>query len=130
MGKREVITVPGVSRPGSAFSAVVTAAPGRMVFVSGLLARDDAGKIVGKGDVAAQTRQICQNLRRCMDAVGGSLADVTRLDVYVTDIAQREQVYAVRREFFPNDPPASTMVEVAAFTEADALVEINAIGVI
>jgi len=129
MAKREVITVPGVSRPGSAFSAVVTAT-GRMVFVSGLLARDDSGKIVGKGDVAAQTRQICENLQRCMAAAGGSLADLTRLDVYVTDIAQREQVYAVRREFFPAEPPASTMVEVTAFTEADALVEINAIGVI
>jgi 2-iminobutanoate/2-iminopropanoate deaminase len=130
MADRQVVVVPGVSRAGTAFSAVVTAAPGRMVFVAGLLARDGSGRIVGKGDVATQTRQICENLRRCMEAAGGSLANITRLDVYVTNIAQRELVYAVRREFFAADPPASTMVEVRAFTEADALVEINAIGVI
>jgi enamine deaminase RidA (YjgF/YER057c/UK114 family) len=127
---KQVLFVPGVSRPGAAFSAVVTAAPGRMVFISGLLARDAAGKMVGKGDIAAQTRQICENLQHCMMVAGGSLADLTRLDVFVTDISQREQVYAVRRTFFPSDPPASTMVEVSAFTEADALIEINAIGVI
>ncbi len=130
MTDRKTVFVPGVSRAGAAFSAVVTSSPGRMVFVSGLLARNAEGKMVGKGDVAAQTRQICENLKLCMAAAGGSLSNLTRLDVYVTDIARREQVYAVRREFFPSDPPASTMVEVTAFTEADALVEINAIGVI
>ena len=130
MSRKSIVSVAGLSKPGAAFSTAVVCTPGRLLFVSGLLARDADGAIVGKGDVALQTRRICENLQRAVEAAGGTLDSLVRLDVYVTDISHREKVYAVRREFFPVDPPASTMVQVGPFTDADALIEISAIGVL
>ncbi|MBK7473875.1 MAG: RidA family protein [Betaproteobacteria bacterium] len=130
MPAKQNIHVEGLSRPGAAFSPVIVTPPGRLFFVAGLLARGDSGEIVGQGDAAAQTRQICRNLGKAAQAAGGSLESIVRLDIYVTDIAFKDQVNAVRREVFAVDPPVSTMVQVGQFTESDALVEITAIGVV
>jgi 2-iminobutanoate/2-iminopropanoate deaminase len=128
---KEIIHVDGLSKPGAAFSPLILTPPGaRLFFVAGLLARGDGGDIVGPGDVTVQTRLICRNLEKAAKAAGGSLASIIRLDIYVTDIAFKDQVNAVRREVFAVEPPVSTMLQVGAFTEPDALVEITAIGVV
>ena len=134
MPAQEIVKVDGLSRPGAPFSTLIVAPPnGRLFFVAGLLAKGPSGApgdIVGRGDVAAQTRQICSDLEKAAKAAGGTLDSIVRLDVYVTDIAFKDQVNAVRREVFAVNPPVSTMVEVSAFIEPDALVEITAIGVL
>lgn len=130
MTLRSVVTVEGASRPGAAFSTAIVTTPGRLLFVSGLLARDMQGRIVGRNDIAAQTRQICETLRSIVAAAGGTLGAIVRLDIFVTDLKERDRIYAVRKEFFPSSPPTSTMMQVVGFVEPDAMIEITAMGLL
>jgi 2-iminobutanoate/2-iminopropanoate deaminase len=100
------------------------AAPAQRTF----LARD--GSITGLGDVEAQTRQVCENLKAAVEEAGGTLDDICRVDVYVRNMEHFERIHKVRREYFTGSPPASTMVEVNKFTSPDYLIEINAIAVL
>jgi len=91
---------------------------------------DKAGKLVGPNDIAAQTRQIFQNMERILKGGGASLRDVVKVTVFVTDIRYREPYGEVRQEFFPTNPPASTLVQIAALAIPGALIEIEAVAVI
>jgi len=128
--QRENIFPPGVSKPTGHWTTVTTARPGKMVFVSGLTAKNERGELVGVGDIRAQTRQVCENLKLAMQAAGGTLADVVRVDVYIREMAGFKDIHEIRREYFDANPPASTMVAVSGFTHPDMLIEINAIGVL
>jgi len=115
--------------PSGHFShATMIQARGRLVFISGMTARRPDGSIAGIGDIEAQTRQVCENLKAAMEAAGGTLDDICRVDVYVRDIAQFEAIHKVRREYFRNPAPASTMVEVTSLAAPEYLIEINAIA--
>jgi len=117
--------------PGGHFSqAVAIPSKGVMVFVSGMTARRADGKIAGIGDVEEQTRQVCENIKSALEAAGGSMDDVCRVDVYLRNIGDGERVNKVRRQFFPSPPPASTLVEVSKLASPEFLVEISAIAVI
>jgi 2-iminobutanoate/2-iminopropanoate deaminase len=117
--------------PGGHFSpAVAVQAKGVMVFVSGMTARRADGKIIGIGDVEEQTRQACENIKSAIEAAGGTLDDVCRVDVHLRNIGDSERVNKVRREFFRSPPPASTMVEVSKLASPEFLVEISAIAVV
>jgi 2-iminobutanoate/2-iminopropanoate deaminase len=120
----------GIARPGGVWTPVVTAKPGRLVFLSGFTARNEEGDVVGPGDIRAQTRRVCELLQIAVRAAGGELSDIVRVDVYVLDITQFKAIHDVRREFFPKDPPASTMVEVKRLVDERLLIEMNAIAVI
>lgn len=104
--------------------------PGRMVFISGMTARNAEGGITGIGDVTAQTHQVCQNLQAAVEAAGGTLDDIARVDVYVRNMEDFAAIHAVREQYFTGVAPASTMVEVSKFVSKDYLIEINAIAVI
>ena len=130
MPKRS-ITSDRLPPPSGHFAqATVVEAKGRLVFISGMLAKGPDGKIVGPGDIEAQTRQVCENLKAAMEAAGGTLDDICRVDVYIRNMEHFPQIHKVRREYFTGTPPASTMVEVTKFTTPDALIEINAIAVL
>jgi 2-iminobutanoate/2-iminopropanoate deaminase len=103
---------------------------GNTVYVAGQLALDKGGKLVGPNDIGAQTRQIFENMRRVLEGGGAGLRDVVTLTVFVTDIRYREGYGEVRQEFFRVDPPASTLVQVAALAIPGALIEIEAVAVI
>ena len=127
---RENLLPAGLAKPTGHWTTVTTARPGKLVFVSGLLPKNESGAIVGTGDIRAQTRQVCENLRLAMVAAGGTLKDVVRVDVYIKDMALFPDIHDIRREYFGDNPPASTMVAITAFTHPDVLIEINAIGVL
>ena len=93
-----------------------------------MTARRPDGSIAGIGDIEAQTRQVCENLKAAVETAGGTLDDICRVDVFVRDIGQFEAIHKVRREYFRNPPPASTMVEVTRLAAPDYLIEINAIA--
>jgi reactive intermediate/imine deaminase len=103
---------------------------GNHVYVAGQLALDKAGKLVGPNDIAAQTRQIFQNMERVLKGGGATLRDVVKLTVFVTDIRYREPYGEVRKEFYPADPPASTLVQISALAIPGALIEIEAVAVV
>lgn len=130
MAKQQVTTA-RVREPMGHFSQAIAAeAKGRLVFISGMTARRPDGTIAGIGDVEAQTRQVCENLKSAVEAAGGTLDDICRVDVYVRNIEHFERIHKVRREYFKAPAPASTMVEVTKMVSPDYLIEISAIAVV
>lgn len=120
-----------IVEPGGHFSQAITVeARGRLVFISGMTARRADGTIAGIGDIDEQTRQVCENIRSAVEAAGGTLDDVCRVDVYLKNIGDRERVQKVRRQFWKVMPPASTLVEVSKLASPQFLVEISAIALI
>jgi 2-iminobutanoate/2-iminopropanoate deaminase len=120
-----------LGRPIGVFSqATMVDTPGRMIFVSGLVARGQDGAVVGRGDVRAQTRYILDNLKTILAEGGATLADVVKVTVFIRDMAHFAQIHEVRRDYFPESPPASTMVEVSRLTHDDLLIEIEAVAVV
>ena len=88
------------------------------------------GTIAGIGDIEAQTRQVCENLKAAVEEAGGVMDDICRVDVYVRNMEHFDQIHKVRREYFKPPAPASTMVEICKMTSPDYLIEINAIAVL
>ncbi len=124
----EHITPSGVA-PGFGYSHVV-AATGRLIAISGQVALDESGRLVGPGDPEAQARQVFENLRRCLAAADATFADVVKLTVYVTDLATMTAVRAVRDEYVDTTrPPASSAVQVAGLVLPELLLEIDALAV-
>ena len=118
-------------QPSGVFShATAIEAKGRLVFISGMTARRLDGSMAGVGDIEAQTRQVCENLKAAVEAAGGTMDDICRVDVYIRNMEQFAGIHKVRAEYFREPLPASTMVEVSKFTSPDALIEISAIAVI
>jgi reactive intermediate/imine deaminase len=115
--------------PGFGYSHVV-AATGRLIAISGQVALDESGRLVGPSDPEAQARQVFENLRRCLAAAGATFADVVKLTVYVTDLATMTAVRAVRDEYVDTTrPPASSAVQVAGLVLPELLLEIDALAV-
>ncbi|MGE0151556.1 MAG: RidA family protein [Reyranellaceae bacterium] len=117
--------------PGVEISGRLTFSPavrcGRLVWISGLTATDDSMKLVGEGDIAEQTRAILNKMRRLLESVGGSLADIVETTEYVTTFEGYEKTAAVRREMLRGPPwPAATGVLVAGLIRKGALIEIKA----
>ena len=121
---------PGVVKPFGVFSSAAWQPPGQVLHVSGHVAQDEAGRTVGRGDMAVQTRQVLENIRDVLAHAGGVMGDVVKVTVFVTDVAQIETIHQVRREFFEEPYPASTLVQVAQLIDPDWLIEIEAIAVI
>jgi len=105
-------------------------ATGRFVFISGMTARRVDGTIAGPGDISVQTRQVCENLKIAVEAAGGTLDDICRVDVYVRNMEHFDAIHKVRAEYFKPPLPASTMVEVSKMTSPEYLIEISAIAVL
>lgn len=130
MPKRQIVS-PKIGKPSGHFSqATAIEARGRLVFISGMVAKDANGAAVGVGDIAAQTRQVCENVKAAVEAAGGTMADICRVDVYVRNMEHFDAIHKVRREYFPAPAPASTMVEVTKMTSPHWLIEMSAIAVI
>jgi reactive intermediate/imine deaminase len=128
--KRQV-TSDKIRQPSGHFSqATVIEARGKLVFISGMTSRRADGTIAGIGDIEVQTRQVCENLKAAVEAAGGTMDDIVRVDVYVRNMEHFDQIHKVRREYFKAPAPASTMVEICKMTSPDYLIEINAIAVL
>jgi reactive intermediate/imine deaminase len=120
-----------IRQPSGHFSqAIEIDAKGKLVFISGMTSRRADGTIAGVGDIEAQTRQVCENLKSAVEAAGGTMDHICRVDVYVRNMEHFDKIHKVRREYFKSPPPASTMVEVTKMTSPDYLIEISAIALV
>ena len=126
MAHIRTLRVPGLMEPISHFSDAVIA--GHTLYVSGLVATNEAGQVVGAGDVVEQTRQIFRNLKSILDAAGAKPADVAKVTIFMRDVAQRPLINPIRQEFFGPHRPASTLVEVSRLVRDDLLLEIEAVA--
>lgn len=126
---KKVVQPEKVAKPAGVWSpAVVVTQPGKLVFLSGFTARDEKGEVAHPGDIRGQTRLVCENLKATVEAAGGSLKDIVSVTVFVRDIKQFDAIHEVRRQYFPSEPPASTMVEVTRLVDDKMLIEINAVA--
>jgi enamine deaminase RidA (YjgF/YER057c/UK114 family) len=124
------IPAPDGVAPGRGYTHVVTGS-GRLVAVSGQVALNERGDVVGAGDPAEQARQVFENLRRCLAAAGADFGDVIKLTYFLTDVAFLPAVRAVRDEFLGTDQlPASTAVQVVALAAPDLLLEVEALALV
>jgi len=117
----------------TSYTHVVTVNQGKMIFVSGQVALNKQGDIVGKGDLRAQTTQVFENLKTALAAVGATFSDVVKVNTYVvnykpTDVAI---IRELRSKYLPKDkPPASTLVGVQSLAREDFLIEVEVIAAI
>jgi len=103
---------------------------GDLVFVSGQAAIDQNGGLVGVGDFGAQAELVFQNLARVLEAAGSSLAEVVKVTIYLTDMANFPKIVELREKWFTEPYPADTIVEVASLALPELEIEIEAIGVV
>ncbi|HVA77005.1 MAG TPA: RidA family protein [Candidatus Binataceae bacterium] len=113
---------------------VTVSAPGRIIFVSGQVAVDKDGKLVGPGDLKAQVRQAAANLKLALEAAGATTADIVKTNTYIVNYKQSD--YAAMREaraaLFPegSNSPASTLVGVTSLAVEGLMVEMEAIAIV
>jgi enamine deaminase RidA (YjgF/YER057c/UK114 family) len=113
------------------YTHVVEVLSGRPVYISGQVALDATGSLVGPGDIRAQARQVFDNLRAALQAVGATFDQVVKLNYYVVDATRMPVIREVRDEYLdPERLPASTAVEVRRLVRDDLLIEVEAVAVI
>ena len=103
---------------------------GNHIYVAGQLPYDKDGTLVGVGDIKAQARRCLHNVKRVVETGGGTMDDVVKVTVFVTDIRYREAYADARGEFFTSNVPASTFVQIVSLTPPEALIEIEAVAVV
>lgn len=130
--RKQFIQPEGLSKP-TTYTHVVSVQGGRTLFISGQVASNARGEIVGKGDLRAQTTQVFENLKTALAAAGGTWNDVVKINWYVVGF-QPEMLPVLRevRAKYVNaaQPPASTLVGVTALANPDFLIEVEAVAVV
>jgi 2-iminobutanoate/2-iminopropanoate deaminase len=120
--------VAGQAEPISHFTDAVAA--GGLLFVSGIVAVDEQRELVGEGDVVAQARKVFENLGDVLAAAGCTFADVVKVTIFLTDVADRPLINPVRQEVFGETRPASTLVEIPALVIPGARIEVEAVALL
>lgn len=124
MAERQEYMVDGLAPPISHYCDAVRF--GDLLFISGVPPTDAAGRVVSD-DVAEQTRQVFRNMKLVLDAAGASFADILKVTVYLLDVNDRTRINPVRKEFFGNARPASTLIGVSELAIPGMKVEIEAV---
>jgi len=131
MATHEHLNPAGLSKP-TGYTHVVAAGGGRLIYISGQIAFDQNGQLVGPGDLKAQAVQVYENLKTALAAAGATFADVVKLNTYVVDYQPeyRPILGEVRSRYVEaGPPPASTLVGVSALALDGLLIEIEAVAV-
>jgi 2-iminobutanoate/2-iminopropanoate deaminase len=122
-------SLPAPMRRG-AYSSGVEAPAGRTVYVSGQVSLDAEGNVVGEGDVRLQTETVLEHVKTVVEEAGGGMGDIVKVTVFITEMGLYDEIHEVRRRYFEEPYPASSMVEVSALIDPRLLIEIEAIAVI
>jgi enamine deaminase RidA (YjgF/YER057c/UK114 family) len=126
---------PTLAKP-TGFSHGYEARGGRVLFLAGQVATDAEGRVVGRGDVVAQFRQVCENLQALVTSAGGQMTDIVKLTIHVLDVDDYKKhlraIGGVYREYFGKHFPAMTLLGVRDLfdREAGCLIEIDGFAIL
>lgn len=128
--KKKMVQPKPLEVPKGPYSQAIKVSGNILLFVSGQTPLDSQGRLVGKSDPSAQTRQVMQNLSSVLEAAGGTLDDIVKTTVYITHLDHFKSVSDVRKEYFKTPYPASTLLVVKSLYLKDILVEIDAVALL
>jgi 2-iminobutanoate/2-iminopropanoate deaminase len=121
---------PALSKPTGYTHIVEVTGPNRTIYISGQIAYDRDGKLVGGADMKAQAEQVFRNLETALTAAGAKFSDVVKMNSYITDMSKVQAVRDVRAKYFTDITPASTFVEVKGLVRPELLLEIEVVAVV
>jgi reactive intermediate/imine deaminase len=131
MPERRHLSPDSMSPPFGYSHIVDVPASGRLVYISGQVPLNADGELVGEGDFEAQTRQVFQNLTTALEAAEAAWADVVKLNYFLTDVSQIQDVRSIRDDYVETEnPPASTLVQVAGLFRPEVMIEVEAVAVV
>ena len=110
--------------------AAIVPATGRFIYISGQVAIDENGALVGKGDAAKQAEQVFKNIHRILTGCGASITDIVKLNWYFKNMGDRAAIAAARERFLGTHQPASTAVEVSRLVDEDWLIEVDCVAAV
>lgn len=130
MAKIEGFGAPGAYDPPTYTQAIKVTEAQTFLFLSGQTAREPDGSLAHPGDFAGQARTVLQAVQALVEAGGGTLDNLVKVNAYIADVRYREAWQAIYREFFPRKLPAYTVFQVSTFGQPGWLIEVEAIAVL
>jgi enamine deaminase RidA (YjgF/YER057c/UK114 family) len=130
--KKQFLNPPALSKP-TGYTHVVTTESGKIVYVSGQVALDSKGEIVGKNDLREQAEQVYKNLNIALDTAGATFNDVVKMNIYIVDYNPKvlPKIREARSKYLSDEsPPASTLIGVQSLFLDGLLIEIEAIAMV
>src|ERR1051325_6497006 len=121
---------PTLSKPTGYTHIVEVSGAVKTVYISGQIALDKDGKVVGEGDMRAQAEQVFKNLEAALTAAGAKFTDVVKMNTYTTDISQIQAIRDARGKYFGDVVPASTLVQVVHLARPELMLEIEVIAAV
>ena len=119
---------PTLSKPTGYTHIVEISGPGKTIYISGQIALDKDGNVVGAGNMKAQAEQVFKNLESALAAAGATFTDVVKMNTFITDMEQAPAVREVRARYFGETTPASTLVQVVKLARPELMLEIEVIA--
>ena len=121
---------PTLSKPTGYTHIVEVSGPTKLVYISGQIALDKDGQVVGAGDMKAQAEQVFKNLEAALTAAGAKFTDVVKMNTFITDMDKAAAVREVRARYFGDTTPASTLVQVVHLARPELMLEIEVIAAV
>jgi len=121
---------PALSAPTGYTHVVEVSGPVKTIYVSGQIAFDRNGALVGPGDMKAQAEQVFKNLEAALKVAGATFSDVVKMNTYTTDMSQIQAVRDVRTRYFGTATPASTLVQVVHLARPELMLEVEVIAAV
>jgi 2-iminobutanoate/2-iminopropanoate deaminase len=121
---------PTLSKPTGYTHVVEVTGPAKMVYISGQIALDKDGNVVGVGNMKAQAEQVFKNLEAALTAAGGKFSDVVKMNMFTTDVDQIAAIREVRSRYFGDTTPASTLVQIVHLARPEFMLEVEVIAAI
>jgi 2-iminobutanoate/2-iminopropanoate deaminase len=121
---------PTLSKPTGYTHVVEVSGAAKTVYISGQIAFDKDGKVVGAGDMKAQAEQVFKNLQLALESAGAKFSDVVKMNTYITDMEKAPAVREVRARYFGDTAPASTLVQVVHLARPELMLEVEVIAVV
>jgi reactive intermediate/imine deaminase len=125
----QYVNPPALSAP-TGYTHVVKVHGGRTIYIAGQVALDKSGNVVGKGDFAAQTTRVFENLKSALAAGGATFDNLVKVTTFVTDLSQMQTLRSIRAKYYGKNSPASTLVQITRLANEDLMIEIEAIAVV